>query len=377
MSIPLVKRESQSTYNINIGEKVEGMIRHLCNRIPDKEWSGVLFYTVSGTFEEGLTVDCKDICLMDIGSATYTEFDTSPDIAGYMVDNGLIDCHMGLVHSHQSFGTFFSGTDTSTLQEEGSYKNNFVSLIVNNAGSYTAAITRHVYSEVQNNITFSYEMFGDGTKTGSEQGTEKREYIEYFMLKVNKPELESNVLDTRVNEILNKKRKDYTRSYVGASSWNTVTYEDGHWIGTTKHDKIEESSDKKIEDWRQMKIPWGELEVTKKETDVKLNKDALKVTLAKILTGSVTCNPYNIDVDSWIANYDKVYESKFSDLVSFSDWLGPYLEYLMCHIPGTPTDIIDDALVAVYADAIIAKIGKPKGKYSAELIDQLMYYGSC
>ena len=49
----------------------------------------------------------------------------------------------------------------------------------------------------------------------------------------------------------------------------------------------------------------------------------------------------------------------------------------MCHIPGTPTDIIDDALVAVYADAIIAKIGKPKGKYSAELIDQLMYYGSC
>jgi hypothetical protein len=82
-------------------------------------------------------------------------------------------------------------------------------------------------------------------------------------------------------------------------------------------------------------------------------------------------------VDSWIANYDKVYESKFSDLVSFSDWLGPYLEYLMCHIPGTPTDIIDDALVAVYADAIIAKIGKPKGKYSAELIDQLMYYGSC
>ena len=78
------------------------MIRHLCGRIPDREWSGVLFYTVTGTFEEGLTVQCKDICLMDVGSATYTEFDTSPDIAGYMVENDLLDCYLGLVHSHNN-----------------------------------------------------------------------------------------------------------------------------------------------------------------------------------------------------------------------------------------------------------------------------------
>ena len=37
--------------------------------------------------------------------------------------------------------TFFSGTDLNTLQEEGSDMNNFLSLIVNNAGQYTAAIT--------------------------------------------------------------------------------------------------------------------------------------------------------------------------------------------------------------------------------------------
>jgi hypothetical protein len=95
-----VKRESTSAYNIEIGDKVEGMIRHLCDKIPDREWSGVLFYTVEGSFEEGLTVYCKDICLMDIGSAAYTEFDTSPDIAGYMVEHDLLDCHLALVHSH-------------------------------------------------------------------------------------------------------------------------------------------------------------------------------------------------------------------------------------------------------------------------------------
>lgn len=372
-----MKKESQSVYKLEVGEKVEGMIRHLCNRIPDREWSGVLFYTVTGTFEEGLTVECKDICLMDIGSSVYTEFDTSPDIAGYMVDNGLLDCYMGLVHSHNTFSTFFSGTDTSTLQEEGSYKNNFVSLIVNNAGSYTAAITRHVYSEIKNNITFSYEMFGDGTKTGSAQGVENREYIEYFMLNIDKPELEVNTLDTRIDQILEKKRNAAAQRYVSYNqnrASNTVVYEDGHCVGTTSHES--KPSEEKTEDVRQMKIPWEDVDNTNSTKDSTVNKDALKVTMAKILTGSVTCNPYNIDIDSWISNYDKVYASKFPEFVSFSDWLGPYLEYLMCHIPGMPTDIIDDSLIAVYANAILKTLGNPKGKYSAELIEQLSYYGS-
>ena len=40
--------------------------------------------------------------------------------------------------------TFFSGTDKATLQSEGSDMNHFVSLIVNNAGKYTAGVTRKV-----------------------------------------------------------------------------------------------------------------------------------------------------------------------------------------------------------------------------------------
>ena len=320
---------------------------------------------------------------MDVGSAVYTEFDTSPDIANYMVMNDLMDCHMGLVHSHQSFGTFFSSTDTSTLQEEGSYKNNFVSLIVNNAGSYTAAITRHVFCEVENNTTYTYEMFGDGTKSGSEKGTEKRERIEYFMMNVHKPELPENTLDTRIDEILEKKRKS-TAKYSPYSNqtavYNTTpffeAYDDEPFYSGDKKDKP-----KSDRGHIQMDIPWEEEEFKgkSKPADITVNKYALKITMARLLTSSMICNVDTIDIDSWITNYDNAYEIKFKDLVDYSEWLAPYLEYLMTHIPGTPQDVVDDRIVAVYANEIIkkiiSKIGKPKGKYITELIDQLRFYG--
>lgn len=82
---------------------------------------------------------------MDIGTQAYTEFDMNPDVIAYMCENPeLLDCQMGLIHSHNNMSTFFSETDTATLKEEGRDRNNFVSLIVNNAGTYTAAITRRV-----------------------------------------------------------------------------------------------------------------------------------------------------------------------------------------------------------------------------------------
>lgn len=334
-----------------------------------------MFYTVTGTFEEGLTVQCKDICLMDVGSATYTEFDTSPDIAGYMVENDLLDCHLGLIHSHSTFSCFFSGTDTNTLQEEGSYKNNFVSLIVNNAGQYTAAITRHVFCEVANSTTFTYEMFGDGPKSGQENGTEKKEFIEYFMMEVDKPDVPENPLDSRIDEVLENKRKAASKPKY---TWGTANYA---YNDRTSYDTFYgdhafyEDKEDVSKRYKPLDIPWGEQEfLAKPKTDIK--QSALKVTMARLLTSSMTCNAFNIDLDSWINNYDKVYATKFTDLIEYSEWLAPYLEFLMYHIPGVSTDIIDDVVTAAYANEIIKRIGEPKGQFSKELIDQLRFYGT-
>lgn len=97
-TISLVKKST--TYKIIIPAQVERLIRFLCERVWDTEWSGVLFYNHTGNFEDGsLEIRCVDILPMDIGSAAYTEFNMSPDVISYMAQNPeLLDCKMGLIH---------------------------------------------------------------------------------------------------------------------------------------------------------------------------------------------------------------------------------------------------------------------------------------
>ena len=97
--LPQIEKHLDS-YKIIIPIEVENKIRYLCNRISEVEWSGTLFYTYSGSYEnKDLEIKCVDILLMDIGSAGYTEFDMSPEVISYMTEHPeLMDCQVGLIH---------------------------------------------------------------------------------------------------------------------------------------------------------------------------------------------------------------------------------------------------------------------------------------
>lgn len=81
-------------------KKVEEKIRYLCRKFPGLEWSGVLFTTHTGSFEDNsLEIHCQDIYPMDLGSAGFTEFKMDETVAGYIADNiELFDCDINLVH---------------------------------------------------------------------------------------------------------------------------------------------------------------------------------------------------------------------------------------------------------------------------------------
>lgn len=82
---------------------VEERIRIACASVPNLEWSGVLFFKYKGNFEDGnLQVVCKDILLMDVGSAAYTEWSADAEVISYMAENDLLDCQMGIIHSHNT-----------------------------------------------------------------------------------------------------------------------------------------------------------------------------------------------------------------------------------------------------------------------------------
>lgn len=151
--IELIKNEAIKKPTLLIEKALHEKIIYLCSRISSVEWSGVLFYEMEGTLGEDLKIIAKDLLLLNIHASTYTEYENdTTDIPAYMVEHGLTHAYQGHIHSHNTMATFFSGTDTATLKEEGAKRPHFLSLIVNNANQYTACITTK--AEVKENLIF-------------------------------------------------------------------------------------------------------------------------------------------------------------------------------------------------------------------------------
>ena len=151
--IELIKNEAIKKPTLLIEKALHEKIIYLCSRISSVEWSGVLFYEMEGTLGEDLKIIAKDLLLLNIHASTYTEYENdTTDIPAYMVEHGLTHAYQGHIHSHNTMATFFSGTDTATLKEEGAKRPHFLSLIVNNANQYTACITAK--AEVEENLIF-------------------------------------------------------------------------------------------------------------------------------------------------------------------------------------------------------------------------------
>lgn len=206
--IEQMKQESStnSAYKLIVKSTLEDKIRFMCASLPHEEWSGILFYKVEGSLKTNdLKLTCEDMLILDIGNKTYTEFAMDPEVAGYMVENSLIDCYQGLIHSHNSMPTFFSGTDTQTLLTEGAERNHFVSLIVNNEGVYSAKITKNIITDGIFKGDVYYNTFEnvaiDKKQIEREIKTNKVEFIDLNI------EIESNSTNKGLQSIINKIRQ--------------------------------------------------------------------------------------------------------------------------------------------------------------------------
>ena len=149
---------------------------------------------------------------MDEGNSTYTEFESSPDIMSYMVDHPElmeVGVYQGLIHSHNKMKAFFSGTDCNTLREKGMIINHYVSLIVNNAGDYVAAVTRNaeIYQDIIQSATFA--TWEDSESIIKEAFKDKKgNVIEAFNLVVEVQRVSYSPEDelySRIKEVRDKK----------------------------------------------------------------------------------------------------------------------------------------------------------------------------
>jgi len=150
-------------FQLKISTAALQKIEYLCDAFPTVEWSGTLYYKVIGDInDENFSVEVVDLFLQDIGTATYTEYEFSEEYAGFMAAHPELrgnDIYEGHIHSHNNMATFFSGTDDGELIDSAVLRKNILSLIVNNAGVYTAALGTLAEAEVKQITSYKYPLF--------------------------------------------------------------------------------------------------------------------------------------------------------------------------------------------------------------------------
>lgn len=366
-----ILKKQDNTYKLIITPELEEKIRFLCARFPNNEYSGVLFYDYTGRFEDNsLVLTAKDFCLMDYGSATYTEFDKSAEICNYMIEHDLLECQQGLMHSHDQMSTFFSGTDLGTLQEEGSDMNNFLSLIVNNAGQYTAAITRKVKHIPHVTEVLEYEFFGEETiNIGNDEYDAIESYeIEYFFLNIEKPTVNIGYTDlfNRIEEI----SKDKTKI-------TNISRE-------PRANLIVDSTLKATPLYKETNIPFSKANTAVQagvDTDesidynkYKFNETDLNNIVKQLLIGSPIFTPK--DLNEWVQKMPTVFSKRFGEgqkgLANYRAFIGYFVEFLVTEVFDdnlAEEGYLEDSQMAICAYGVLQKLHTFKTNSFIEVIE--------
>lgn len=366
-----ILKKQDNTYKLIITPELEEKIRFLCARFPNNEYSGVLFYDYTGRFEDNsLVLTAKDFCLMDYGSATYTEFDKSAEICNYMIEHDLLECQQGLMHSHDQMSTFFSGTDLGTLQEEGSDMNNFLSLIVNNAGQYTAAITRKVKHIPHVTEVLEYEFFGEETiNIGNDEYDAIESYeIEYFFLNIEKPTVNIGYTDlfNRIEEISKDKTKITNISR------------------KPRANLIVDSTLKATPLYKETNIPFSKANTTVQagvDTDesidynkYKFNETDLNNIVKQLLIGSPIFTPK--DLNEWVQKMPTVFSKRFGEgqkgLANYRAFIGYFVEFLVTEAFDdnlAEEGYLEDSQTAICAYGVLQKLHTFKTNSFIEVIE--------
>jgi hypothetical protein len=145
----------QDSCTLEISEHLQNQIDYLHSRTEIKglEWSGILLWSIKEgdiTDPANLVIVAHGLYLMDIGNASYTEYEYEPDdfdklfkeypLADPFENDENTRWMMGHVHTHHSMDTFFSGTDLKELEENAPKHKYYLSLIVNYANKFAAKL---------------------------------------------------------------------------------------------------------------------------------------------------------------------------------------------------------------------------------------------
>lgn len=400
--LELVKRSN--TFKLIVTEELERKIRYYLDRFPNTEYSGTLFYKVTGSFKEmNFEITAFDFILQDIGTSTYTEFNMSPDVVAYMVDNPELlgeDVYQGLMHSHHTMGAFFSGTDYATLREEGSDRTHFLSLIIDTKGTYQAAITRIVEEEMTATGSARFLTFNEQEASQPISYTFKRKRLEYFMLDVERPQLPNPYLELsqRIEEVQKQKAE------AARKTKSAVTYSGGYnnYGGYGAYGNYRDDDPYVWPSERKTPAPVYQATVgrgnvipankaaevvppVEKEKEVEeepasigysayvIPEDVLMKAARELLSGSITETLDGTLEEISEAMVEK-YKTRFPDIALFEAWIASHVEFIV-YYTETYLNVDDDTQAALLANALSNELAQlPANEYVLSMIGHLENY---
>lgn len=194
-------------------------IRLLCSDIYNVEWSGVLFYEIiSGDINQDMVLEAKYIYPMDKGSKAETGFTYWEDVLDvYDWNEEYEEMEYGLIHSHNTMSTFFSGTDKQELLDNASNFIFYLSLIVNNTAlsksepEFCARVAQQV--KIEKKYTASYSIKNKlGNLLGfSNEGVEEETKVLYWDVDIEYPTVEPLADDFFINRMKEIQRSGFRK----------------------------------------------------------------------------------------------------------------------------------------------------------------------
>lgn len=157
-----------------LSKEIEAHINYLHKKVGEIEWSGVLLYNIkegSIVSPESLVLEAKELYFMDIGTASFTEYDLEYDdiknIHELYPESDPMKMReapekllrKGMIHTHHSMDTFFSATDMGELHDNTPNNDLYLSLIVNFDGKYNARLCFLIETQGQFKVVGREETF--------------------------------------------------------------------------------------------------------------------------------------------------------------------------------------------------------------------------
>lgn len=277
--------------------------------------------------------------------------------------------------------TFFSGTDLNTLKEEGADTNHFVSLIVNNAGVYTAAITRKVTSIAKGVRDLKYNTFNnEPVEDESEDFQYEDTCIEYYNLEIIKevvPDTPKSELELRFLRLKESKSSYINRGFANSNFYSS----DWSYKGST-YNKALDTQPKLFTDEEMGTIKKPEPKDTKvssfypyEDEEIAYDKDFMPKeivdnTVVQIITGDIFAQYKGLDLDRWAKNMNALYSKRFGSNPKedkdnhFSFWAEVFVDFLEEELPETALDKKGfDYRDAIWAYDVIKRLEKYYEKY--------------